>query len=306
MGLLRMGLLRMGFVGRHHVSIRGWYKGYGMTQALNATGYATAYAIKHAINRITRTLAMGLSFLGLALLLTTGSPMTAQAEDLGIEILTKGDGATAQLGQRVTVHYEGRLLDGTMFDSSVQRGQPFEFTLGRGQVIKGWEVGVEGMAIGEKRKLTIPPEMGYGARGAGDKIPPNATLVFEVELLGLADAVVLGQATPDDLKKAQADGVVVIDIRREDEWRETGIIEGAETITAFTETGQLHPDFQRRFFGLVQSPETPIMLYCRTGNRTGSLGNALIDQLGFSNVTHLTDGIVGWKKDGEAVVNWPQ
>ena len=240
-------------------------------------------------------------------ILIMGSPMTTQAaDDLGIEILTKGDGDKAQIGQRVTVHYEGRLTDGTMFDSSVKRGQPFEFTLGRGQVIKGWELGVEGMAIGEKRKLTIPPELGYGERGAGDKIPPNATLVFEVELLGLAEAVVLGQATPDDLKKAQADGVVVIDIRHEDEWRETGIIEGAETITAFTETGQLHPDFQRRFFGLVQNPETPIMLYCRTCNRTGSLGNALIDQLGFSNVTHLTDGIVGWKKDGHATTGWPE
>ena len=239
-------------------------------------------------------------------IVTIGTPMTTAAEELGIEILTKGDGAIAQSGQRVTVHYEGRLEDGTMFDSSLQRGQPFEFTLGRGQVIKGWELGVEGMAIGEKRKLTIPSELGYGTRGAGDKIPPNATLVFEVELLALADAIVLGQATPEDLKKAQANGVVVIDIRREDEWRETGIIEGAETITAFTETGQLHPDFQRRFFGLVQNPDTPIMLYCRTGNRTGSLGNALIDQLGFSKVTHLTDGIVGWTKDGHGVTAWPQ
>ena len=233
-------------------------------------------------------------------------PMTAQSDDLGIEILTSGQGEIAKVGQRVTVHYEGRLEDGTMFDSSVQRGQPFEFTLGRGQVIKGWELGVEGMAIGEKRQLTIPPELGYGTRGAGDKIPPNATLVFEVELLALAEAVALGQASPEEFKTAMAEGVVVIDIRREDEWRETGVIEGAQTITAFTETGQLHPEFQQRFFNLIQSPDTPIMLYCRTGNRTNSLGNALIDQLGFSKVSHLTDGIVGWTKDGEPTVPWQE
>jgi len=234
------------------------------------------------------------------------SPMTAQSDELGIEILTAGQGEVAKVGQRVTVHYVGRLEDGTMFDSSVERGQPFEFTLGRGQVIKGWELGVEGMAIGEKRQLTIPSELGYGARGAGDKIPPNATLVFEVELLALAEAVSLGQAKPEDLKAAMAEGVVVIDIRREDEWRETGVIEGAQTITAFTETGQLHPEFQQRFFNLIQSPDTPIMLYCRTGNRTSSLGNALIDQLGFSKVSHLTDGIVGWTKDGEPTQPWQE
>lgn len=231
---------------------------------------------------------------------------SAMAEELQIEILTEGDGDTAVSGMRVTVHYEGRLTDGTVFDSSYSRGQPFGFTLGAGQVIRGWEEGVAGMKIGEKRRLTIPSELGYGERGAGATIPPNATLVFEVELIALAEATVLNQASPDDLKQAMADGVIVIDIRREEEWRETGIIEGAHTITAFTEQGGLHPEFQQKFFSLVTGPDVPVMLYCRTGSRTTSLGNALIDQVGFGDVTHLSEGIVGWLENSHPVVPYQE
>ena len=104
---------------------------------------------------------------------------------LVIEDLVMGNGNTAAAGQRVSVHYTGWLTNGTKFDSSKDRGQPFMFSLGRGEVIRGWDEGVSGMKVGGKRKLTIPPELGYGARGAGGVIPPNATLVFEVELLAV-------------------------------------------------------------------------------------------------------------------------
>ena len=110
---------------------------------------------------------------------------TTTPSGLTIEDVTLGSGAAAAAGQNVTVHYTGWLTNGTKFDSSKDRNDPFVFPLGAGRVIKGWDEGVQGMKVGGKRKLTIPPALGYGARGAGAVIPPNATLVFEVELLGV-------------------------------------------------------------------------------------------------------------------------
>ncbi len=114
--------------------------------------------------------------------------MSEKITDSGLKyedtVIGEGDVATA--GQRVSVHYTGWLENGTKFDSSKDRNQPFDFNLGAGQVIKGWDEGVAGMQVGGSRKLTIPSQLGYGATGAGGVIPPNATLIFEVELLGIS------------------------------------------------------------------------------------------------------------------------
>jgi FKBP-type peptidyl-prolyl cis-trans isomerase len=116
-------------------------------------------------------------------------PATTTPSGLIINDVVVGSGDTAAAGQQVSVHYTGWLLfggeKGKKFDSSKDRGDPFEFALGGGQVIKGWDEGVQGMKVGGTRTLTIPPALGYGARGAGGVIPPNATLIFEVELLAV-------------------------------------------------------------------------------------------------------------------------
>ena len=104
---------------------------------------------------------------------------------LQTEDILEGQGEEVKSGDTISVHYTGTLLDGTKFDSSLDRNEPFSFTLGAGEVIAGWDQGIVGMRVGGKRKLTIPPNLAYGETGSGSQIPPNSTLVFEVELLGV-------------------------------------------------------------------------------------------------------------------------
>ncbi len=113
---------------------------------------------------------------------------TNNAKPMGLEIKTTQEGTgdrVVKSGDHIFVHYTGKLTDGTVFDSSVTRGVPFDFTIGQGMVIQGWEQGLLGMKVGEKRTLTIPSDLGYGAQGAGAAIPPNATLIFDVELISI-------------------------------------------------------------------------------------------------------------------------
>ena len=146
--------------------------------------------------------------MGILAFQTTGLTM-ANTTELKIEVTQKGSGPVAEDGMSVSVHYTGKLIDGTKFDSSLDRGTPFSFTLGQGSVIKGWDQGVLGMMVGEKRTLTIPSELGYGSAGAGASIPPNATLVFDIELLDVMLPTVLGQANPVEFMELQTNGSIV-------------------------------------------------------------------------------------------------
>ena len=140
-------------------------------------------------------LSSALSLVGLTVFTFAEEKKMSSNEAAGLVVTTEsglqyldlvvGTGRQAELGDTATVHYTGWLADGRKFDSSVDRKEPFSFRVGAGQVIKGWDEGVGTMKVGGKRKLTIPPQLGYGARGAGNVIPPNATLTFDVELLGL-------------------------------------------------------------------------------------------------------------------------
>ena len=226
------------------------------------------------------------------------------AAELGIEILSPGDGIAVEKGMYAKVHYQGRLSDGKIFDDSRSRGTPFTFVLGAGEVIEGWDIGIEGMEVGERRQLIVPPELGYGLRGAGNIIPPNATLTFDIHLIAIRWPPKLTEIDANMLTKAIATDQVLIDIRSADARARSGVIEGAEMITGFDSSGQLHPDFQRKFADLIKSLNTPFTLYDEDGEAASYLGNALVQQLGFENVSYLKDGIYGWKEAGMTLASY--
>ncbi len=215
-----------------------------------------------------------------------------------VTTVKEGSGEAAKAGDIVSVHYTGTLTDGTKFDSSRDRGTPFTFTLGAGQVIKGWDQGVAGMKRGEQRKLVVPPEMGYGSR-AVSVIPANSTLLFDVELLDILSYTDIDNRELKALLKEG--GVTLVDIRRPEEWRQTGIVEGSEMITAFTKRGALHPEFSEKFLKRFKADER-VVIICRTGSRTGRLAQALVKELGWKNVYNVKRGITDWIKQGNPVV----
>lgn len=211
-----------------------------------------------------------------------------------------GTGATAVENAKVTVHYTGWLLDGTKFDSSLDRDTPFSFTLGAGQVIRGWDLGVEGMKVGGKRELVIPSDLAYGERGAGGGvIPPNAPLRFEVELLAVA-APAFKTIDNVELQGLIDRGVTVVDIRRPDEWQSTGTIPGAKRLTAFDGSGRFVGSFPAEIDKLV-GRDQEVVLICQHGNRSIALARAMADQAGFTRVYNHGPGIADWIKGGNLV-----
>ncbi|MBD1545317.1 FKBP-type peptidyl-prolyl cis-trans isomerase [Roseibium aggregatum] len=224
----------------------------------------------------------------------------AIAGEVQIKDIVKGTGEEADVGKTVTVHYTGWLMDGTKFDSSHDRNQPFSFTLGERRVIPGWEQGVVGMKVGGKRELIIPPELAYGANGAGGIIPPNATLKFEVELLAVKGKK-YSDLSNDDLKQKIAAGVPVIDIRRPDEWKQTGVVPGSHLITFFDEKGNVNPGFGSELQKVISGPGDEVVFICRTGSRSSALSKYLASKAGFTNVDNVEKGITEWIAAGNEV-----
>lgn len=227
----------------------------------------------------------------------------AFAADLQTKDVKIGTGETVLQGSEVSVHYTGWLLDGTKFDSSRDRGQPFTFMPGAGQVIAGWEKGVVGMKVGGIRELVIPPELGYGKRGAGGVIPPDATLKFEVEVVAVLKPK-FTNIDNDEVQKLLDQDVKIIDIRRPDEWKQTGVIDGSHLMTVFDKNGKTNPNFLNDLEKLVGKDEK-FMLICRTGNRTGVVSKYLSEKAGYSGVNNVTNGITGWIKQNRSVNEKP-
>ena len=248
---------------------------------------------------IAKLLRTGLAAIALVAFLGANAFAETAPGKMDMKDLVVGTGAEAINHAQVKVHYTGWLMDGTKFDSSKDRGDPFYFYLGNGEVIPGWDMGVKGMKVGGKRELIIPPALAYGERGAPGAIPPNSTLKFEVELLGVK-APNYSNVGNGELKALLARGVPVVDIRRADEWKDTGVIEGSHLITAFGARGNFEQPFIPAFQKLVGEGDE-VILICRTGSRSSVLSQALADRLGYKKIYNVTDGITKWIKDGEKV-----
>jgi len=218
------------------------------------------------------------------------------ADDLVVRDVKVGTGAKAERGARVTVQYSGWLTDGTLFDSSRAAGRPFTFRLAGGEVIRGWDKGVEGMREGGTRELIIPPELAYGKTGAPPRIPANATLRFEIELISTTrfPYTNIDNGALRDLMRDNT--VTVIDVRPAAQ-AEQGFIPGSMRLPAFTQEGRFQPDFLTRLAREVPR-DRPLALLSGDGDASAVVAGYLATQGGFAKVYNLYDGIDGWRAAG--------
>ena len=214
---------------------------------------------------------------------------TVIADGIQITNIVEGEGTEIINHSKIQVHYTGKLQDGTKFDSSYDRGQPFSFQIGLREVIKGWEIGLIGMKVGGKRTLIIPPELAYGDRGAGDLIPPNATLTFDIEIVAVKHPG-YGLIKAEDIQVLKEDGYKFIDIRTEKERENTGIISGSLEITAFDIYGNFVPEFMKTFRDLVELDDN-IVFISNEGEIASMLANGFVEQLNATNMYALKGGI---------------
>ena len=201
----------------------------------------------------------------------------------------EGEGTEIINHSKIQIHYIGKLQDGTKFDSSYDRGEPFSFQIGLRQVIEGWETGLMGMRVGGKRTLIIPSKLAYGERGAGDLIPPNATLTFDVEIVDV-EAPGYGFVNSAEIQILQEDGYKFIDIRTKKERDHTGIVPGSLEITAFDIYGNFVPEFMKTFRDLVDLDDNTVFI-SNEGEIAAILANGFVEQLNATNMYALKGGI---------------
>ena len=214
---------------------------------------------------------------------------SVMADGVQINNIIEGEGAEIINHSKILVHYTGKLQDGTKFDSSYDRGEPFSFQIGLRQVIEGWEIGLMGMKVGGKRTLVIPPELAYGERGAGDLIPPKATLTFDVEIVDV-EAPGYGFVNSSEILELQKNGYKFIDIRTQKERDNTGIIPGSLEITAFDIYGNFVPEFMKTFRDLVALDDNTVFI-SNEGKIASILANGFVEQLNATNMYALKGGI---------------
>tara|TARA_B100001964_G_C14140125_1_gene557026 strand:+ start:311 stop:1048 length:738 start_codon:yes stop_codon:yes gene_type:complete len=214
-----------------------------------------------------------------------------------IEILSDipGTGPTIVNHSKISVHYRGTLDDGTEFDSSFKRNQPFVFQIGNRQVIAGWEIGLMGMKVGGKRMIKIPPELAYGKNGAGKSIPPNATLIFDVEIIAIQPPG-YKIISIDEFISMQKKDLIIIDIRTQEEWKKTGIIKGSKKINAFDQKGNLNPGFINSFKLLTKKNNlnSKVVFISSRGDISSILANGFVEKLGYKKMYSLKGGIKEW------------
>ena len=210
-------------------------------------------------------------------------------KEISILVDIPGEGVEIINHTKVKVHYIGKLTDGKEFDNSYKRGEPIKFQIGTRQVIQGWEIGLLGMKIGGKRTILIPPDMAYGNNGVKDLIPPNSSLIFDIEIV---DAVLPGYRiiNSDQVKLALTGNYIIIDIRTQKERNSTGIIPGSIELTAFDEFGNFIPSFLN-YFNKNTNQNDKIIFVSNKGEISEILANGFVESLQYKNIYSVKGGI---------------
>ena len=222
-------------------------------------------------------------------------PFNLKANEVQIIEEVLGNGIEVINHSKVSVHYIGKLEDNNEFDNSYKRNQPFQFQIGVRQVILGWETGLLGMKEGGKRTIFIPHKLAYGEIGAGDLIPPNSNLIFEIEILEVFPPKYT-QLDSYQLKLAMSDdNFTILDIRNLEERNKSGTIPGSVLLTAFDKKGNFLPDFLNRYQQIIQ-PGEKVIFVSEEGFISSILANGFAEQLNQVNIYNLKDGIKGLEK----------